>query len=443
MTAIAGSRSAGAHGDMGKRMNDLISGAILGAVIGNALGLACNGMSKGHVAASFRGDGSYPDPGVALKNRMEQWKKPGLYGSTAQMMMIAGISAGKGRNWFADFSAHAATGAVQGEGEWGVFRHPWPAERIFLRSLRNAAAGDVDPGPGPIADASPGLVLLPLALSPAFSAERLMLESVNAQRAFTSDISCIAAGAMLLACVRRMSHECGAPLLETASLAAHELCALAEGAGPGLFSLRVNPDEFATHAHAITRCLDDIMVCRSADEAEKTIIAHASPMLKTAVRRATVNHPALLAPYGIFLCAMAEPGEALWRAFREGGAGSLLCMIAGAITGVTGGIEALPEKLRANLVNKNRVAAIAAAAQDVVKRPLPASEFIGAEAALTAKENEELAARTRHLKPREKKPKQGRDRERDLSRHVIESWTKLDRAKWKKQQRKEELDGED
>lgn len=443
MTAIASSRSAGAHGDMGKRMNELISGAILGAVIGNALGLACNGMSKGHVAACFRGDGSYPDPGSALKNRMEQWKKPGLYGSTAQMMLLAGTAAGKGKNWFADFSAHAATGAVQGESEWGVFRHPWPAERIFLRSLRNAATGVADHGPGPIADASPALVLLPLALSSALPAERLMLESVIAQRAFTSDVSCIAAGAVLLACVRRMLGERGAPLLETASLAAHELCALAEGAGPQIFSLRVNPDEFAAHARAITRCLDAIAACRSVEEAETTIVAHASPMLKTAVKRATVNHPALLAPYGIFLCSVAEPGEALWRAFREGGAGSLLCMIAGAITGATGGIESLPERLRSDLVNKNRIAAIAAAVQDGVRRPLTASEFIESEAALTAKENEELAARTRHLKPREKKPKTGRDRERDLSRHVIESWTKLDRAKWKKQQRRGERDGED
>ena len=51
------------------------------------------------------------------------------------------------------------------------------------------------------------------------------------------------------------------------------------------------------------------------------------------------------------------------------------------------------------------------------------------------KEREELNARLRHVKTKVKKPKDAGDRENRLNRHVVESWTKIDKAKWRKRDR--------
>ncbi len=59
-------------------------------------------------------------------------------------------------------------------------------------------------------------------------------------------------------------------------------------------------------------------------------------------------------------------------------------------------------------------------------------DFISGEASLSAKETEEKNAKLKHVKIKIKKKKSRHEMEKELSNHVVESWTKFDRAKWRK-----------
>ena len=59
------------------------------------------------------------------------------------------------------------------------------------------------------------------------------------------------------------------------------------------------------------------------------------------------------------------------------------------------------------------------------------------------KELEELKAKLKHVKKKQKKaPPTRAEKEKELARHAVESWTKYDKARWKKERRRHDKNDE-
>ena len=110
-----------------------------------------------------------------------------------------------------------------------------------------------------------------------------------------------------------------------------------------------------------------------------------------------------------------------------------MCSLCGQIAGAGDDSDWARGRLMRDLVNKRRIVGIAGAISSGKITGALLEDFLSAEASLTAKEMEEHAARNKHH-PRSGKPAQSRgEAERRMAKAVAESWTKTDKARWKKE----------
>lgn len=415
----------------------------MGAITGNALGAPFEGMSRGHIASHFRDITGYTDPGPALKQNIIKWRKPGLYTAPSQLMIMlyySMVSRGGGTRQFED---DIRSGAGKGESDFGIFRNPGPAEGLIIRRLKEPdTPEELPPGP-PYPDCSCIPVLLPLVYYFHESHEICMLRGLEYARKFSTDDDTAAGSLVFLHLLSSlMKADPGTTAsLEHASCAIQELPSVFAGYASKFFALGCNPDAVLRGIERYHAVLSSMSAGTPLREAESAILSAASPFMKTPATRATVNHPLLQLPFAWHIAAsyISNPGESLFAATREGGHASSLCMLTGTFSGaLQSGTDWIPGTLISGLVNKTRILALGQAFADGKKTKEDLSAFIEAEQALTQKSYEEYNSKLRHYKPKTKKPKSRRDQEKELSRHVVESWTKLDRAKWKKQRKKQD-----
>ncbi len=427
-------------------MEERYSYALTGAILGNALGTTLHGMSAAHIASVFGRIDSFTDPEPALKHKMDQWKKPALYGSTAQLMLLMALASAGRRNSDSLFPDYVRRGADAGDTDHGIFRNPSPSERGLLLRLKGGDGGP-RPAAGPIPDASVAAVLVPLAFTKNTDISRLVRETILCAKLFTEDAASIAGALVFLNLLLNIARVRPEPSSDLIGSARNSIGALADhiAANPReLFSCGVNPDTILGEVKEHLSILGDLVSCTSAKEAEPKIVARANRLANGHITRATVNLPAAIIPYIISIVAFssARPETILFEAASEGGAAAILCSLAGSLAGAFYGEAAIPDRLSADLINKTRIREMVAAIAGDRVSDRAVGEFIESEQALTRKAQDEYNARMRHVKPKEKKQKPRGDRERELSRHVIESWTKADKAKWKKQKKRYEEDGD-
>ncbi|MCL2026341.1 MAG: hypothetical protein FWG92_06010, partial [Leptospirales bacterium] len=94
-------------------------------------------------------------------------------------------------------------------------------------------------------------------------------------------------------------------------------------------------------------------------------------------------------------------------------------------------VDEFPAALIDGLVNRRRLLSIVEAIANGSASDRLIGEFMDSELSLTAKAFEEFKAKNKNKEPK-KKAKTGKV---ELP-HTVESWTKLDKAKWKKEKRK-------
>jgi hypothetical protein len=425
----------------GRQMNDSARKIILAAIVGDALGSAVDGFSKGHIRAHFREIDDYIDPEPALKGKTDLWRKPGLYSSISQFMLICAM-AGFRRGPCADEFSRLCAGASGNSGsDYGIFRNAGVAEKNFIDRIKPGAPLTGAPS-YPCARIIASLA--PLGFRNNSSAER-MADVLSFIRLFTLDCSTIAHGmffSSLLAALDARASTAGG-LLRLALETAESLAAEIESRSAAIFEQGVNPGALAGEVSGLAGLLSAIARADSLNAAEKTICSHVNTRLKTPVTRATVNLPAALLPYSLSINAFQGDSDSLlFHAAAEGGAAAALTALTGAI-GAYLHEPAAPETLVRNLVNRRKILSlIDALCGETDPSPL-ADEFIRSEAALTAKEQEELRARLKHFKKKPRKnPPSRADAEKALARHAVESWTKLDKARWKKSRKQMDKKGE-
>jgi ADP-ribosylglycohydrolase len=412
-------------------MNDAARNIILAAIVGDALGSAVDGFSKGHIRANFREIDDYIDPEPALKGKTDLWRKPGLYSSISQFMLICAM-AGFRRGPCADEFSRLCAGATGTSGsDNGIFRNAGAAERSFIDRIK---AGAPHSGAPSYPCARIIASLAPLSFRNNSSAER-MADALSFVRLFTHDCATIAHGiffSSLLAALYARASTAGG-LIRLSMETAESLVGEIKSRSAVIFEQGVNPDALAGEVSCLAGLLSGIARADSLDAAEKTICSHVNTRLKTPVTRATVNLPAALLPYSLSINAFHGNGASLlFNAAAEGGSAAALTALTGAI-GACLYEPVVPEILVRNLVNRRKILSlIDSLCGETDPSPL-ADDFIRSEASLTAKEQEELRARLKHFKKKPKKnPPSRADAERTLARHAVESWTKLDKARWKK-----------
>ncbi|MFW6367018.1 MAG: hypothetical protein ACOC2H_11165, partial [Spirochaetota bacterium] len=194
----------------------------------------------------------------------------------------------------------------------------------------------------------------------------------------------------------------------------------------------------AMHIQAVVSCYTDSGL---GPHAEKSHIAYVDSLMHSPVTRVTIDHPLILPFYAIVL-ALDErynsgslPGSAVVSGGETGLAAALACQL------LPDGV-ALAESypfLADDLVNKKQI-------QKIVPRIASGrctmdemTLFFDGEQKLSGKEREERAVLMKHARkkaPVRRKKDTRRDREEQLSKHVVESWTKRDKARWKREQRR-------
>ncbi len=414
---------------------------MLGIVIGDALGSAVEGFGKGHIHAHFKSIDNYIDPEPALKGNMAKWKKPGLYSSISQFAILLVLCPSR-RSFIAPFLRSVAESPGVRNHESGIFRHADSVEKRFIASQKGSRSS-VPPSSLPSSRIIPSSA--PVSFRTGSLTERIS-DAIRYATLFTRDMQTVAA-AISFACLVGDLSECRGGQVDfmrhTIDINARILGSINDNPG-AVFELKLNPDILAEELSHLNTILDRISTADTLKGAEDIICRLINRRLKTPVTRATVNLPGALLPYALSLGTLYQNDpDALFHAVREGGSTAALAAMTGALLSGLHGTDRLPHLLVRNLVNRRRIMSMVDA---LGEGPIPqscADDFLAGEASLTSKELDELAAKVKHV--RKRPPGDSRfpgDREKELTGLVVESWTKMDRARWKKERRRTDKNDE-
>jgi len=418
-------------------MNISASAVITSIVTGDALGAPLSGFSRGHIHNHFPDINSYIDPEPALKGKLEKWTMPGLYTSIGQLSIITGLLAT--RKGLPLTSFQKIISETPGNDQ-GIFRNPDITERSLFLEGHHPLHGY----PSSRIIIPPSLTALKLKSSP------LLFQNVLETAASSTENPCNIAGALILSEMLRKA------LYETppgkSNLLSHALEVIdtvtrhtRENSGI-IFDLKLNPDylEGAFESYKNT-CLA-LSVEGTLEKKEEEICKEVNATLRSPVKRATINHPLAVLPMGLFLASRLDvnPQSLLFKAVSLGGEASALGAVTGFFAALCGETEHITGVLTDTLVNKKRIMSLNGIITKEKGSFDDLQDFIRGEAGLTAKCAQERDAKLKHQKKpqgdKQNKKKPKRSKEEELSRHIVESWTKIDQARWRKEQRKTETE---
>jgi ADP-ribosylglycohydrolase len=417
-------------------MNTIVADILFSAIIGDAAGYTLNGMKKNHIKAVFRDISGYIDPAAGLKNNMHKWKKAGLYSSISQNMLITAACTDK-RNINIDEYIKAIQSVPEIPGmEFNIFRDPGEAEKNFFFQAKNHEV-EMNKFNQPCSR------LLPPVLSLLFikNDKEHLNAALRYVSLFTKNSSTIACSIFLLQFIHDLIQIKGQSILITAINSAEKSKNEIINSQNIIFNSGLNPDYIVSEIKSIFELFQKLENIPAIESCEKIICSSADKKKTNLITRASVNLPETILPMAIVLSNLcSDPERIFYNAMSEGGSSSSLTSLSAAITTAFHGIK-IPANLLNNLINKKKISSIINQISDEKSRTSIISEIYNNEPGLTLKENEEYRAKNKNIPTAKdkKKRKTQAEVESELSKHVVESWTKLDKAKWKKERNKENL----
>jgi hypothetical protein len=415
-------------------MDEIKRNILLGLIIGDALGSSFDGLGRGHIRSHFKEIDDYVDPSPALKGKLDRWKKPGFYSSISQFAILA-AAGGKKASLTATSSRYAEGSRDLDEHSYGIFRYPDGVEKRFIARMKKFQEGSDFPE-----QPSVRVVVASIVLSfKNFSPLDLAGNVISYTRQFTHDVPTAAGAASLAWLLRFLMAE--SPLeadFVRICLACNEMLIEAVNSDPAaIFGRGLNPDALIHEINGMNEILSRIISVRNGPESEAVICECMNARLKTPITRATVNMPLALIPLALAISTVhRDDPNALFVTAMEGGAAAALTALSAAVRVAAYGPVILPVRLVRNLSNRKRIIAIVDSVKDGIIPESAMENFIQTEAALTRKELEELKAKQKHTKKKPKEKLTRTEKETRLSHYVVESWTKIDKAKWKKERKK-------
>ncbi|MDY6933749.1 MAG: ADP-ribosylglycohydrolase family protein [Spirochaetota bacterium] len=420
-------------------MKDKIKGILIGNILGDSLGTSLNGLSRGHIKSIYKEIVAYPDPIPALKGKINKWRKPGLYSSLTQMMIIfSSILNISPKRKISIFLKYIKNCPQIGGCEYGIFRHPGHMERNLIKRIYSTdKREEISEFTSPCARLIP--VIIPGLLDNSIPQIQFISNIITFSQVFNRNIATTAATLAFATILRRLLYD--KYVSKLIPIAIEEINIL-QGV---IMDNSLLIDEQIIDVHSLkdslasfNKIFNEIEAIEVKECAEEIICKHVNRSLKTPIKRATVNNPLSIVPYAIYLAGiqLEDPSTALFSSLHEGGSTSVLCSLTGIIMGTILGTSWLPNNLVQGLVNRKQILYIV---ESIASRNVTDSmilDFVQSEVSLTTKEIEELNAKMKHWKPNVKTHKTKKDQEKELTQHVVESWTKLDKSKWKREKRR-------
>ncbi len=407
---------------------------IYSSIIGDALGYTLGGMKKAHIQAVFRDSEGYLDPAPALKNNMDKWKKPGLYSSITQFMLIIAASI-ENRNFRADIFFDALKKAPELPGtEFSFFREPGQAERHLITLIRSEKPESDIPFNRKCARLIP--ISTPLILTG--DEETLLDDTFKLVSLFTSDTKTAVYTYLFLQLLLDSTHSGEEEnIMTAASVSAEKSMHIISDNQHKIFNAGHNPDYFYEEARRFSELLKKLINVKNVEKGENIICESVNHGLKTPIARACVNIPESILPYAILLAEAAVRPESIFQlASREGGEASALASVSAALTAAFYGSN-IPDNIKEGLANKKKILMMIDLLSSGNRRRDIIRLLYDSEPGLTLKEMEEFRARNKK-EPKKNTPiKSRKDVESELTKHVVESWTKIDKAKWRKERNRE------
>ena len=374
---------------------DRLYSIYLHTVIGDALGTPLEGLGKSHIHSTLKSLSGYTDPSAALKGKMFKWRKPALYSSISQLLILFSMHSIRGAFPLSSYADAVANTPESPDSKLRIFRFP---DNITENFLLNAGSSESAPVSG-----RPGAHTVPLMIHLCLdsrSRDDAMLKACSLAGYFTDDIS-TAAGSMIYTGIIRDALSAGGTTTDSLRAAALESAmqsiSFIESNSPAIFAAGINPDTLHESALLYRKALDAVNTGTGIDAVEKKLVEILNSILKTPVTRATVNHPLAIIPYSLCLASFygSRPGEAILRIVEEGGSTAALGSCAGSFLGLFLAADDIPSQLTDDLVNRKRITTvIEAIANRKISGPL-IDEFVSSELSLTSKAWDEFRARTK------------------------------------------------
>ena len=411
-----------------------ITEILLNTIIGDTLGRPCNSMSAGHIKSSIKNIKTYIDSEIALRDKLEKWTKPGLYSSTSQFIILIGASFIRNKFNKKKFIEIIKNYPELENKNLRIFRNTEQVEDIFLINSKKTISSDSTPE-------IPTAKIIPFVIPSSLlnqNKEICIYNSIEIISLFTRDISTISGGIILSLVIHSLINNKNNSLQKIITIAI-ECCdyiiKIIDTKPENVFNLKINPDSLLTFVNIYHNIFQEIQNTKNAEE---IICSIANKTLKNSVKRANLNLPILLIPYTFFLINKysQNPTTILFNLLYHGGQTSTMLTIAGAIVGCIHGTSNTPIDLTNHLINKKKIISIL---KNILTKEFSndlITEFIESENLLTIKEEQELKAKLKHYHKKKKKKKSKKEKNNELTKHVVESWTKIDKAKWKKQRKK-------
>ncbi len=418
-------------------MEEKIKSVLINIIIGDAFGSILEGLSKGHIKSlcqrEMLSSGFIEPDRTIIKNR--KWRKPGLYTSISQFMIITALSMGRKGFNRSGFLEKIRISLNEEDSTSGIFRHPGPVEKSVME---NAGVADISSGKSIISTAR----IIPSSVPLIFTQKGRLpdIRDILSYVTIFSNDSLTAAGILIFTALiyHFLFRKCEIKEIKQESI---EIIAQTRKNvdlnSPLLFKLGLNPLNIIKDIDRYLHILESMREINENDAVEKIICSELNKTMKTPVKRASIDNPLALLPYSLHLAVKNQnPHNASMEAAMEGGAASSLGAITGALTASILGKSAVNEILLKNIENRKRILKITDSIADMNIKEQLFYEFITTEASLTRNEILEYHSRIKNLKEKQKKNLTRREKENKLTGHVVESWTKTDKAKWKKQKKK-------
>jgi len=410
-------------------MNKVIADIIFSSIIGDAAGYTLNGMKKPHIKAVFKEINGYVDPSPALKNNMHKWKKPGLYSSISQNILItAAVIDRKGLN-FNKYTDSVQNALEICESEFGIFRDPGEAEKNFFSWIKNGKKTDLQ-------YINPCSRLLPSVIPLLYIKDEQVqfISAINYISLFTRNTSTIVGSILFIEILKKLIKKESNRILEIALHSAELVKNKLIDYQGIIFNTGHNPDYLISNIDYYSKLFKELYTAKDPALYEKIICDHAEKRNKNKITRGNINLPDTILPMSVILSESCSDPENIYKiTAMEGGSASSLTAISSAITSAFYGLN-IPEEYINSLINKKRIKSIIDLLADDNNRGLIIDEIINGEPKLTIKESEEFKAKNKGISVVKKRERA--DIESDLSKHIVESWTKFDKAKWKKERKK-------
>ena len=391
-------------------------------IVGDALGSVFHGLSEGHIRANFSADEIYPDSIKALKKNESLWRKPALYTSVSQLSVIAAVLSSSRRISQDSFFQALRSSQASSMLPWGCFRHPDRVFQVYIESQSSKL-----PLPEFQSLTVPVIAFAGACFYPAKISFNDIIELVIS---FTKDVPTVCS-ALILSNIAGKDCKSAVKALAESS----EYLLGCKDLYPRFFSAGINPDKAENSLSLFSEIFANVLG-KDYQNAEKYLSEKISKITSQNITRATVENVYSSIAIAAVI-ADSNDSFAANAAAHKGGFSTQISSLCGLFSALRG--YPADGELFDKLINKKRMVEIISHLDSgKIKSAFQfIEEFLSDEYPLTVKENEEFQRKTKNKEASKATESKKRQTEEErLSRHVVESWTKLDRAKYKKEKKR-------